>query len=125
VPAIIAAAGEQAHWRFLEFFTANIRNKNTRIAYLRAILPFLTWCEGQGVLDLRDIKLIVVAAYIEQHSAAPPTVKQHLAAIRMLFDWLVPANHKAEAYMDAYWRRLVSRKSRRGRSFAPSIGSGS
>lgn len=31
----------------------------------------------------------MIAAYIEQHSAAAPTVKQHLAALRMLFDWLV------------------------------------
>ena len=31
----------------------------------------------------------MVAAYIEQHPGAAPTVKQHLAAIRMLFDWLV------------------------------------
>jgi hypothetical protein len=30
VPAVIAAAGEKASWRFAEFFTANIRNKNTR-----------------------------------------------------------------------------------------------
>jgi integrase/recombinase XerD len=89
VPALIAAAGEQAQWRFLEFFTANIRNKNTRLAYLRAVMPFLAWCEGRGLRDLRAITPIVVAAYIEQHPASPPTVKQHLAAIRMLFDWLV------------------------------------
>ena len=31
---------------------------------------------------------ITVAAYIEQHSGSPPTVKQHMAAIRMLFSWL-------------------------------------
>ena len=32
-----------------------------------------------------------VAAYIEalQATAAKPTVKEHLAAIRMLFDWLI------------------------------------
>ncbi len=32
-----------------------------------------------------------IAAYIEQLGtvASKPTVKQHLAAIRMLFDWLV------------------------------------
>jgi hypothetical protein len=31
-----------------------------------------------------------VAAYIEtlQRQAAPPTVKQHMAAIRMMFSWL-------------------------------------
>jgi site-specific recombinase XerD len=31
----------------------------------------------------------MVAAYIEQHPGAVPSVKQSLAAIRMLFDWLV------------------------------------
>ena len=36
VPAMIAAAGEKAAWRFIDFFTANIRNPNTRRAYLRA-----------------------------------------------------------------------------------------
>jgi len=40
--------------------------------------------------DLEDIEPITVAAYIEtlQRQAAPPTVKQHMAAIRMLFSWL-------------------------------------
>jgi site-specific recombinase XerD len=89
LPAIVSEASEEARWRFLEFFTANIRNKNTRMAYLRAILPFLTWCDARGLRDLRDIKPIIVAAYIEQHPGSPPTVKQHLAAIRMLLDWLV------------------------------------
>jgi hypothetical protein len=32
VPAAIAAEGEQASWRYIEFFTANIRNKHTRRA---------------------------------------------------------------------------------------------
>ena len=34
---------------------------------------------------------MIVAAYIEQLSGAlaPASVKQHLAALRMLFDWLV------------------------------------
>jgi site-specific recombinase XerD len=32
---------------------------------------------------------VAVAAYIENHPGSAPTVKQHLAAIRMLFDFLV------------------------------------
>jgi len=53
----------------------------------RAIQPFLCWCERAGYQDLEDIEPITVAAYIEtlQRQAAPPTVKQHMAAIRMLF----------------------------------------
>src|SRR5581483_5997894 len=87
--AAIARAGERAGWRFIEFFVANIRNKNTRAAYAVAIREFFDWCEKRGVLELDQVKPVVIAAYIEQHTAAPPTVKQHLAAVRMLFDWLV------------------------------------
>src|SRR5207249_10927562 len=45
---------------------------------------------SSGYQDLEDIEPITVAAYIEilQRQAAPPTVKQHMAAIRMLFSWL-------------------------------------
>ena len=88
VPAIIDRAGATARKRFLEFFTATIRNENTRTAYARAVGSFFAWCQGYR-LELLDIEPIHVAAYIERHPGAPPTVKQHLAAVRMLFDWLV------------------------------------
>ena len=89
VPAIIADAGQKAGKRFIEFFTATIRNGNTRQAYARAIGDFLAWCEGHR-LSLRDIEPVHVAAYIEAltQKKSAPTVKQHLAAIRMCFDWL-------------------------------------
>ena len=87
-PEIILTAGKPAIKRFIEFFTANIRNPNTRMAYARAIGNFLEWCHYRGV-SLEKIEPITVAAYIEKHPGSPPTVKQHLAAIRMLFDWLV------------------------------------
>ncbi len=89
LPAIIAHAGEAAAWRFIEFFTATIRNKNTRAAYARAVTQFFGWCETNHIQTLEQIRPVVIAAYIEQHTAAAPTVKQHLAAIRMLFDFLV------------------------------------
>jgi integrase/recombinase XerD len=89
VPVLIAGAGRQAEKRFVEFFTAQIRNPNTRAAYGRAIVRFLDWCAEVGVAQLHDIEPVVVAAYIEKQPAAPQTVKQHLAAIRMLFDYLV------------------------------------
>jgi len=65
VPALIAAAGEQASWRYVEFFTANIRNPNTRRAYARACARFLAWCEVRG-LTLTGIRLHDVATYIEE-----------------------------------------------------------
>ena len=89
LPAVIAQAGEKAGRRFVEFFTANIRNPNTRTAYARAVGRFLAWCDARH-LTLTEIEPVLVAAYIEElcgtHSR--PTVKQHLAAIKMLFDWL-------------------------------------
>ena len=80
LPAIITDAGERAAWRFFEFFTANIRNRNTRLAYARAVTAFFRWCEHQR-LTLEEINPVLVAAYIEQHPGSAPTVKQHLAAI--------------------------------------------
>jgi integrase/recombinase XerD len=90
LPEIITREGKKTAKRFLEFFTANIRNKNTRLAYVRAVGQFLNWCEEHGA-GLKEIEPMIVAAYIEQltKDRAPQTVKQHLAAIRMLFDWMV------------------------------------
>ena len=91
VPAAIAAAGDHAARRFLEFFAATINNENTRMAYYRACWSFFAWLEQYGVTNLVDIEPLHVAGYVKalQKTAAKPTVKQHLAAIRHLFDWLV------------------------------------
>jgi site-specific recombinase XerD len=91
VPAAIAAAGAPARMRFVEFFTANIRNRNTRAAYARAVGDFFAWCEQAGLSTLESVQPVHVAAYIEQlcQTRSAPSVKQHLAAVRMLFDWLV------------------------------------
>ena len=91
VPRVIADAGDQAARRFLEFFAATIRNKNTRMAYYRAVVRFFAWCDRHKIGEIADIEPLHVAAYIEAlgKDFEKPTVKQHLAAIRMLFDWLV------------------------------------
>ena len=90
LPGVIGDAGERAAKRFVEFFTANIRNPNTRKAYARAVSGFFSWCEGKGVA-LHQVEPIHVAAYVEGlcQTRSRPTVKQSLAAIKMLFDWLV------------------------------------
>ena len=88
---------EKSAERFFGFFTANIRNPNTRRAYYKAAARFSEWCEGRGLLDLADVKPPHVAAYIEWmglpvphgQGLSKPSLKQHLAALRMLFDWLV------------------------------------
>ena len=92
LPALVAAAGPKASRRFVEFFTANIRNKNTREAYSRNINAFLVWCGDEAGMAFDMIEPVVVAAYVEKllkDGLSKPTVKQHLAAIRMLFDWMV------------------------------------
>jgi site-specific recombinase XerD len=91
VPALIAEAGEHASRRFLEFFAATIRNKNTRQAYYHAVTRFFAWVDRHKLGELADIEPLHVAAYIEAlgKDFEKPTVKQHLAAIRMCFDWLV------------------------------------
>jgi site-specific recombinase XerD len=102
MPAMIANAGDHAARRFLEFFAASIGNENTRMAYHRAVCSFFAWLDQYAIDGLADIEPLHVAAYIKtlkvstagkpatkERDASRPTVKQHLAAIRMLFDWLV------------------------------------
>ena len=90
VPALFVEAGKKAAYRFIEFFTADIRNRHTRDAYARAVAKFSMWCERKD-LQLPQITPVIVAAYIEElgREVSKPTVKQSLAAIRMLFDYLV------------------------------------
>ena len=82
VLVIIRAQGERASRRFIEFFTATIRNRNTRMAYARAVKQFFDWCDDHR-LKLEDVEAITVATYVEQlgTTASKPTVKQYLAAI--------------------------------------------
>lgn len=90
LPGLIVRAGDDATRRFIEFFTVTIRNRNTRAAYAHAVGQFCRWCEGRQ-MALEMITPIAIAGYIEllTTTRSAPTVKQHLAAIRMLFDWLV------------------------------------
>jgi len=110
LPAIVERSGKRAARRFIEFFAAGIRNPNTRDAYARSVRQFFDWLDAQrpSGADLSSIEPLHVAAYIEELSRrglpsnlawhrrqvvgrpySAPAVKQHLAAIRMLFDWLV------------------------------------
>jgi len=91
LPALVVAAGERASMRFLEFFAANIRNPHTRRAYYRAADEFLTWCASAGVPSIGAVQPVHVATWIEASTRelAAPSVKQRLAALRHLFDWLV------------------------------------
>jgi site-specific recombinase XerD len=91
VPALVTHAGERAGIRFLEFFAAAIRNPNTRRAYAYAVGDFMAWCAQAGVTSITAVQPLHVAAWIElqTQTLSAPSVKQHLAAVRHLFDWLV------------------------------------
>ena len=112
LPALVASADEAARLRFLEFLAVTIRNPHTRRAYMRAAGEFLAWCEARGVASLAGVQPLHVAAWIEAQGGelAPPSVKQQLAGVRSLFDWLVmgqvvPANPAASVRGPAYSQR--------------------
>src|SRR5271155_5588013 len=88
-PKVVSDAGDRAARRFANFF-GSIENDNTRSAYQRACALFFAWCESRD-LALADIEPIHVGAYVKHlgEKFEKPTVKQHLAAIKMLFDWPV------------------------------------
>jgi integrase/recombinase XerD len=90
LPAVFAG-GPKAERRFWEFFATQLANDNTRRAYFNAVRRFAEWCELHGIDGLAQVEPIHVAAYLKalQVKLSTPTVKQHLAALRMLFDWLV------------------------------------
>ena len=77
--------------RFVEFFKANIRNPHTRKAYARTASEFAAWGE-----ETKSMSCGIWSPFMWrpvwktlQKRLAAPSVKRHLAAIRMLFDWLV------------------------------------
>src|ERR1700692_4189089 len=89
-PAPLFTPTPKAAKRVLEFFTAQINNNHTRKAYLNATRRFAKWCDENGIRQLTDVQAFHVAAFVKdlQRDFSAPTVKQHLAGLRMLFDWL-------------------------------------
>ena len=91
IPAVFAGPA-QTERRFWEFFTTQISNDNTRKAYFNAVRFFSAWCQSRNIGELGQVEPMHIAAYLkvlEKEERSAPTIKQHLAALRMLFDWLV------------------------------------
>jgi len=90
LPSIFTARPE-ARTRMRDFFSSHIRNPNTRRAYMEAVRQFSGFCAEIGIVDLAQVEPINVAAFVEAQLKlhSKPTVKQRLAALRMLFDWMV------------------------------------
>ena len=90
VPSIFTARPE-ARTRMRDFFSSHIRNPNTRRAYREAVRQFSAFCAEHDIKDLAQVQPIHVAAFVEMQLKlhSKPTVKLRLAALRMLFDWMV------------------------------------
>lgn len=113
LPNVIQRAGPGAIERTREFFAFEVQSHNTRQAYFHATAQFFYWCNERG-LDLEEITPTAIAAYAREldKKYAESTVKQHLAAIRRLFEYLaegglLPTNPAAEVHRP----RRVVRKS--------------
>jgi integrase/recombinase XerD len=73
---------------FLELLGARVRNPNTRSAYRVAWRAFLAFCSARG-LELESVKAYHVGSWLDQHLGSRATQRQHLAAVRLLFDSLL------------------------------------
>jgi len=92
LPAIIDGSGRKARDRIEHFLRAAIDNDNTRRAYGRALGSFFAFLEDGGRERVQDIGPLDVRDYLEAAKAnglSTATLKQHMAAIRMLLDHLV------------------------------------
>jgi site-specific recombinase XerD len=90
VPAIVADTHLNAAGRFSEYFAEAIANPNTRAAYLNAVLDFLRFEPLATMASLAEVKPDHVSAYIAAVNArfSPQMVRQRLAALRGLFEYL-------------------------------------
>lgn len=88
LPAAIRQAGRKCEYHFVEFFATQIRNPNTRAAYLQGVRLFLDWCDERG-LPLESVDAIAVSAWMENHPGSIATISLHMSALRRLFDFLV------------------------------------
>jgi site-specific recombinase XerD len=86
--SVIEQTGERAGLKFVEFFIAQISNDNTHKANGRAVARFVWWCK-QRVLQLEEIGPNIGALHVRKHDGSDATVKQHLAVLRKLYEWLV------------------------------------
>lgn len=90
VPATVSELGRKAERRFVEFFTAHIRNDHTRRSYAHAAAQLSDWLAENG-LSLAELEPPEAAAYIKSLEAsgkASSTIKARLSALSNLCDYL-------------------------------------
>jgi integrase/recombinase XerD len=72
----------------LNILEGRIRNKNTRSAYKTAWHSFFQFC-SEFKLELHAVKPYHVGMWLKRHPGGVSTQRQHLAAVRLLFDHLL------------------------------------
>jgi hypothetical protein len=65
-----------------------LKTCNTRSAYRVAWRSFLAFCSARQ-LELESVKAYHVGSWLDQHPGSRSTQRQHLAAVRLLFDSLM------------------------------------
>ncbi len=88
LPALISDLGPTAAFAWEEFFSGQVRNRHTRLAYLRAVRRFLAWLEPHNI-PLPRVTPGMVGKYFDLHTGSVPSKKLDLAALRAWFDALV------------------------------------
>src|SRR6201998_3583565 len=97
LPALVAAAGERASMRFLEFFAANIRNPHTRRAYARAAEELLAWCASAGVPSIGAALGMTVEDVFTQNRRLWVRLREKGGKRHAM-----PCHHNLEEYLTAY-----------------------
>src|SRR5690349_2482201 len=86
IPTLISAAGDRAAYRFLEFFTAQIRTPHTRRAYVRAAGAFCAWLDNLSVWDggcskqSAEARITGLHRVAQSHGEATPLMRTPIQA---------------------------------------------
>jgi site-specific recombinase XerD len=94
-PIAVALASDHVRLSLETFFKAEVRNPNTRRAYQNGAKDFFVYLSARPHVDtLETIKALHVSGWLEtmdERGLSPPTIKQRLAGLRMMFNALVRA----------------------------------
>jgi integrase len=85
-----AGQKEKVREEFEDVIASELRNPHTLSAYLYAWRNFSDWCLAGGV-DVLKARPAHIGLWIAAHKGGPRTQRQHLSAVRRLFDIYVAA----------------------------------
>src|SRR5271165_1533690 len=88
VPGSSESKRQKTAETLLNILEGRIRNKNTRSAYKAAWRSFFEFCTAYK-LELERVKPYHFGLWLKRHPGSIATQRQHLAAVRLLFDHLL------------------------------------